>query len=241
MKYSETTIAFTPPSPVKTGGFTAKTQSATGQVKVGPWVDPVYECGRTWWGMDYYGTMTSCGYDVHDPQAILYFIFNAFHILVVKEKIDPQVVHEAFKEIDEYRERPDIPDRDPPARQCLPWTHDEMPKDEYLLWVAGRKAAAELIDVETCEIGCWMADGAYPYFDTRPEAEKWRHAEHDKFNFVRSPESDGWICESDLPIPKWQALDARIERESEARDRDPEAKAANERAFLAGFPDGKPD
>jgi len=37
----------------------------------------------------------------------------------------------------------------------------------------------------------------------------------DKCNWVRSPESNGWICESDLPTEKGNALYDRINREAD--------------------------
>ena len=43
----------------------------------------------------------------------------------------------------------------------LPWTREQMPKQEYLVWVASRKQAGEGINVETCEIGCWVAEYVY--------------------------------------------------------------------------------
>ena len=99
----------------------------------------------------------------------------------------------------------------------LPWTREQMPKQEYLVWVASRKQAGEGINVETCEIGCWVAEYVYPY-GTRPEND-----EHDvyegKFNFVRSADSNGWVCESDLPLSKAKLLYERITRMREERER----------------------
>ena len=99
----------------------------------------------------------------------------------------------------------------------LPWTREQMPKQEYLVWVASRKQAGEGINVETCEIGCWVADYVYPY-GTRPENDE--HDVYDeKFNFVRSADSNGWVCESDLPLSKVELLYERITRMREERER----------------------
>ena len=81
--------------------------------------------------------------------------------------------------------------------QLMPWKRDLMTDDELRQWLASREEAGSKIDVETCEIGCWYAGSFDPYGvreglgDLSPELDGYI----DKFNFVRSPESSGWVCE----------------------------------------------
>ena len=63
---------------------------------------------------------------------------------------------------------------------------DRMTKEEFL---ANRKAAGRVIDVETCEM-----------------------RQIGRLTFVQSAESDGPVCQYDLPEDKRRALCARIER-----------------------------
>jgi hypothetical protein len=97
---------------------------------------------------------------------------------------------------------------------AMPWTRRQLTDNELRQWRASRKEAGRRIDPETCEIGCWYADGGEPY-DIRDILGEDLHLEryYDKFNFVRSPDSNGWVCECDLPMEKWKALDDRISRE----------------------------
>lgn len=81
------------------------------------------------------------------------------------------------------------------AIAALPFTRREMPWTQYLTWVAGRKAVAEMIDIETCEISCWPCHHADAYDSRRVEDHVHRyHPENDHWdnlNFVRSPISKG--------------------------------------------------
>jgi hypothetical protein len=86
-------------------------------------------------------------------------------------------------------------------------SEDGMTKVEFL---ANRKAAGQVIDVETCEVAIWSAQTLDPYGvepDLLPEERQIGSC-----CFVRSAESDGWVCQYDLPQDKVRALYARIER-----------------------------
>jgi hypothetical protein len=102
---------------------------------------------------------------------------------------------------------------------AMPWSRYEMnmTPEQLREWVASRKEAGQLIDIETCEIGCWFADANGDHYGIiREMLGDHPHLEDgytDKFNFVRSSESGGWICEGDLPRDKGRALYDRIQRE----------------------------
>jgi hypothetical protein len=83
-------------------------------------------------------------------------------------------------------------------------SEDRMTKDEFL---ANRKAAGRVIDVETCDIAEWYADLADPYGVDRPPPEC-----IGRIRFVASAESDGWVFVEDLPEHKRRALHDRIKR-----------------------------
>jgi hypothetical protein len=95
-------------------------------------------------------------------------------------------------------------------KQAMPWTQDQFTQEEIQRWLASRKEAGRSIDIETCEIGCW----GHPYDDPY-----WLGVVgddgSDKSNFVRSPESNGWVFKCDLPMAKARALYDRIKREDE--------------------------
>jgi L-rhamnose isomerase len=78
-------------------------------------------------------------------------------------------------------------------RKELPFTSYRMEPEEFKAWVAGRKEAGMKIDVETCEIMC-------------------REFKADDYG-VRTPDSDGWVYEGDLPEAAVKALHVRIRRE----------------------------
>ena len=79
-----------------------------------------------------------------------------------------------------------------------------MTKEEFL---AGRKAAGRLIDVETCRIWSEYCEMADPYGVHRD-----CHECVGMVTFVTSLESDGPVRVDDLPKDKQRALDARIDR-----------------------------
>jgi hypothetical protein len=41
--------------------------------------------------------------------------------------------------------------------QCMPWTRHLKKADELQRWVASRKEAGRVINIETCELGRWYA------------------------------------------------------------------------------------
>ena len=99
----------------------------------------------------------------------------------------------------------------------MPWSRHEMTHEQLRKWLASREEAGKLIDIETCEIGCWYANANGDVYEIRGdilgEEEHLEKGHTDKFNFVRSPDSDGWVCEGDLPPAKGMALYDRIYRE----------------------------
>lgn len=97
--------------------------------------------------------------------------------------------------------------------QRMPWTNDLMTEDELQRWVADRKEAGRIIDIETCELGSWKAYDCDPY-GVRDLPPEMRQVGTNRF--VRSPASNGWINEGDLPAEKVRAMYDRIDREWEA-------------------------
>ena len=86
-------------------------------------------------------------------------------------------------------------------------SEDRMTKEEFL---ANRKAAGRVIDVETCEIAQWCVEILDPY-GVEPDLPDEMHCVG-RTTFVRSAESDGWVSVYDLPENKARALYGRIER-----------------------------
>ena len=84
---------------------------------------------------------------------------------------------------------------------AMPWTASLMTTDELFEWLANRREAARAIDIEYCRAGQWKSCFADPYgvlgVSSADLGAKW---------FVRSPDSRGWISESDLPADKQQAV-----------------------------------
>jgi hypothetical protein len=102
---------------------------------------------------------------------------------------------------------------------AMPWTRDQLSADELRAWLASRKEAGRNIDIETCELGWWYTQDADPYGIYRALGE-FNEAMYQvgRNRFVRSPDSQGWVCEDDLPIEKFCAMQERVERERQARD-----------------------
>jgi hypothetical protein len=80
-------------------------------------------------------------------------------------------------------------------------------------YVANRREAGRVIDIETCEIIVFYCNyfdpyESYPFDDDPPDhgSQKCRD-DWSPWYFVRSEESGGWICELDLPPEKRQAID----------------------------------
>jgi len=96
-------------------------------------------------------------------------------------------------------------------------THTTKTREAHDAYVAKRKEAGRVIDIETCEIALWNCNDVDPYgtfpFDEYPHddlLEQFRDG-WSKCWFVRSEESDGWIIEDDLPPEKQKAMHARLE------------------------------
>jgi hypothetical protein len=83
-------------------------------------------------------------------------------------------------------------------------SEDRKTKEEFL---ASRKAAGQVIDVETCRIGKLACNVVDPYGLDR-DAESCIG----NLLFVVSAETDGWVLAEDLPEEKYNALYARIDR-----------------------------
>jgi hypothetical protein len=88
---------------------------------------------------------------------------------------------------------------------------------EFEAWIATREEAGRAIDVETCELARWPALDEDPYGIRRARGEE-PYDQIGTNRWVRSPQSNGWICEDDLPPEKFEAMYDRIHRESEAFD-----------------------
>lgn len=53
----------------------------------------------------------------------------------------------------------------------MPWTSDQLTREQFDAWLASRKEAGRGIDIETCELGCWGCYLNDPY-GARPDADK---------------------------------------------------------------------
>jgi hypothetical protein len=95
-------------------------------------------------------------------------------------------------------------------------TNNTKTREAHEAYVANRKEAGRVIDIETCEYTRCYANPFDPYltdpWDDVPPDDELRCC-NDKCWFVWSKESDGWIAADDLPEEKWQALQRRNERE----------------------------
>lgn len=94
-------------------------------------------------------------------------------------------------------------------------TNNTRTLEAHEAYVANRREAGRVIDIETCEVSrfeTWYSNpyGTYP-FDDHPTPE----LEHEvliQCYWVRSEESDGWIFGGDLPPEKQQALPRQYKR-----------------------------
>jgi hypothetical protein len=103
---------------------------------------------------------------------------------------------------------------------AMPWSRHMMVSDDLRQWLASREEAGRMIDIETCEIGCWYANANGDPYGIRDMLGEETHLEKgytDKFSWVRSPESRGWVNEGDLPPAKARAMYDRIHREAVRR------------------------
>ena len=48
------------------------------------------------------------------------------------------------------------------AMQQMPWTRDQLTRAQFDAWLASRKEAGRVIDIETCELGRWQPTTATP-------------------------------------------------------------------------------
>jgi hypothetical protein len=98
---------------------------------------------------------------------------------------------------------------------AMPWTRDQLSDDELRQWLGSRKHAGQVIDIESCELGRWSTneDDVYGIL-TKLGDVVFEGYYVGKNRFVRSPDSNGWVSERDLPPDKRDALHARIRRDS---------------------------
>jgi hypothetical protein len=82
-----------------------------------------------------------------------------------------------------------------------------MNSDEIEKFLAGRKAAGRVIDIENCNVVTLHVDVLDPYGIYGEPAQCLG-----SFTFVASAESGGWVLEEDLPDDKYRALQARAAR-----------------------------
>jgi len=94
----------------------------------------------------------------------------------------------------------------------MPWTRDQLTRAQFDEWLASRREAGRVIDIETCQIGRWQANHYDPY-GTEPDLPDGMKVVGTN-RFVRSRTSNGWINEADLPVEKIRVLYERIRRRS---------------------------
>ena len=94
----------------------------------------------------------------------------------------------------------------------MPWTRDQLTRAQFDAWLASRKEAGRVIDIETCELGRWQAYDCDPY-GARPSLPD-EMKQMGTNRFVRSLTSNGWINEADIPVEKIRAMHERIRRRS---------------------------
>src|SRR5262249_15551570 len=95
----------------------------------------------------------------------------------------------------------------------MPLTRDSKTYDQLRDWLASRKEAGRQIDIATCEVEWWYAQVLDPYGIREMLGEE-VYYQVGRDYFVRSPESNRWIWEGDLPADKAKAMRERIEREA---------------------------
>ena len=84
---------------------------------------------------------------------------------------------------------------------------------ELQQWLTERKEAGKAIDVETCEI-FWMHTEVLDPYGVHPVPPEMSCV--GRSYFVRNKRGDTWVCTSDLPGDKLDALWKRIDRERKA-------------------------
>jgi hypothetical protein len=109
-------------------------------------------------------------------------------------------------------------ENDGDALTAMPWTSDQMSTQEFAAWVESREEAARTIDPATCDLRSWHACDADPYGYDRsvgkllPDMDQWS-----RWNFIRGPQSRGWLHEAELSKAQIKELYARIKREHRNR------------------------
>ena len=105
-------------------------------------------------------------------------------------------------------------------------TDNTKTREAHFAYMANRKEAGRVIDIETCEMASWHVNyfdpyATFPFDDDLSDNPLLEQARDDISEcwFVRSEESGGWIEWGDLPPEKQQAMDARVERERKPRER----------------------
>ena len=94
----------------------------------------------------------------------------------------------------------------------MPWTRDQLTRAQFDAWLASRMEAGRVIDIETCQIGRWQANHYDPYGAEPDLPDGMKLVGTNRF--VRSPTSNGWIHEADLPVEKIRVMHERIRRRS---------------------------
>jgi hypothetical protein len=100
--------------------------------------------------------------------------------------------------------------------QIMPWSRDRLSEDELRQWLATRKEAGSKIDIATCEVGWWYVNEVddYGIHEQLGElSEELIGYSINRWQFVRSAESNGWVSIADLPEEKIRALHERFDRE----------------------------
>jgi hypothetical protein len=100
-------------------------------------------------------------------------------------------------------------------------TANEMSLDKFRAWVAGRKAAGERINIETCEAAWHHGNVLDPYglraaMGEKMEGEDWGPT-YGRLYFYRSSESDGWVEQGDLPKGLGLEVYARLRERAHAQ------------------------
>jgi hypothetical protein len=99
--------------------------------------------------------------------------------------------------------------------EAMPWSGNQLTDGELRQWLNSRQEAGQAINIETCELGCWCTNLLDPYriLEALGVVEDLCIG---RCHFVRSPETNGWVYEDDLPLSKIRTLHDRIEREWQA-------------------------
>jgi hypothetical protein len=97
-------------------------------------------------------------------------------------------------------------------------TDTKKTREAHEAYVANRREAGRVIDIETCNYGIFYTELfdpylTYPWDDDPPDRIKKYSGSVQKCLFVCSEASGGWIELQDLPKEKQEAFLRRVERE----------------------------